>query len=115
MRAARTLEGMSTVEGLTSLAKAGGCAAKYSAARLEELLAGIVPAIDARFTTYPRASRSAGSASRVTRNAPRRLTACWRSNGFVSMSPIRPNVCGSSTTGGKKSTVKTSAVWSSSR
>jgi selenide, water dikinase len=43
MRAARTLEGMSTVEGLTSLAKAGGCAAKYSAARLEELLAGIVP------------------------------------------------------------------------
>ena len=35
---------MSAVEGLTSLAKAGGCAAKYSAARLEELLAGIVPA-----------------------------------------------------------------------
>ncbi len=35
---------MSTVDGLTSLAKAGGCAAKYSAARLEELLAGIVPA-----------------------------------------------------------------------
>ena len=34
---------MSTVEGLTSLAKAGGCAAKYSAARLEELLAGLVP------------------------------------------------------------------------
>jgi selenide,water dikinase len=34
---------MSTVEGLTSLAKAGGCAAKYSAARLEELLSGIVP------------------------------------------------------------------------
>ena len=31
---------------LTSLAKAGGCAAKYSAARLEELLAGIVPADD---------------------------------------------------------------------
>jgi selenide,water dikinase len=29
---------------LTSLARAGGCAAKYSAARLEELLAGIVPA-----------------------------------------------------------------------
>jgi selenide, water dikinase len=29
---------------LTSLAKAGGCAAKYSAARLEELLSGIVPA-----------------------------------------------------------------------
>ena len=43
-RAARTLEAMSAVEGLTSLAKAGGCAAKYSAARLEELLAGIVPA-----------------------------------------------------------------------
>ena len=39
-----TLDGMSTVDGLTSLAKAGGCAAKYSAARLEELLAGIVPA-----------------------------------------------------------------------
>ena len=35
---------MSGVAGLTSLAKAGGCAAKYSAARLEELLAGIVPA-----------------------------------------------------------------------
>jgi selenide,water dikinase len=29
---------------LTSLAKTGGCAAKYSAARLETLLAGIVPA-----------------------------------------------------------------------
>jgi selenide, water dikinase len=29
---------------LTSLAKAGGCAAKYSAARLEALLAGLVPA-----------------------------------------------------------------------
>ena len=29
---------------LTSLAKAGGCAAKYSAARLEELLGGLVPA-----------------------------------------------------------------------
>ena len=29
---------------LTSLANAGGCAAKYSAARLDELLAGIVPA-----------------------------------------------------------------------
>jgi selenide,water dikinase len=29
---------------LTSLARAGGCAAKYSAARLEELLAGFVPA-----------------------------------------------------------------------
>lgn len=28
---------------LTSLAKAGGCAAKYSAARLEQLLAGFVP------------------------------------------------------------------------
>ena len=35
---------MSAVEGLTSLAKAGGCAAKYSAARLEELLSAIVPA-----------------------------------------------------------------------
>jgi selenide,water dikinase len=32
-----------TVE-LTSLARAGGCAAKYSAARLETLLAGLVPA-----------------------------------------------------------------------
>jgi len=29
---------------LTSLARAGGCAAKYGAARLEELLAGLVPA-----------------------------------------------------------------------
>jgi selenide,water dikinase len=34
---------VSTVQGLTRLAKAGGCAAKYSAARLEELLSGIVP------------------------------------------------------------------------
>jgi selenide,water dikinase len=34
---------MSTVP-LTSLARAGGCAAKYAAARLETLLAGIVPA-----------------------------------------------------------------------
>jgi selenide, water dikinase len=33
-----------TVPTLTSLAKAGGCAAKYSAARLETLLAGLVPA-----------------------------------------------------------------------
>jgi selenide,water dikinase len=32
---------------LTSLAKAGGCAAKYSAARLETLLAGFVPVTDA--------------------------------------------------------------------
>jgi selenide, water dikinase len=32
---------------LTSLARAGGCAAKYAAARLETLLAGIVPADDA--------------------------------------------------------------------
>ena len=39
-----TLDGMTAATGLTSLAKAGGCAAKYSAARLEELLAGIVPA-----------------------------------------------------------------------
>ena len=31
---------------LTSLARAGGCAAKYSAARLETLLAGLVPADD---------------------------------------------------------------------
>ena len=34
---------METV-GLTTLARAGGCAAKYSAARLETLLAGLVPA-----------------------------------------------------------------------
>ncbi|MBA3400401.1 MAG: selenide, water dikinase SelD, partial [Actinobacteria bacterium] len=34
---------METVS-LTSLARAGGCAAKYSAARLETLLAGLVPA-----------------------------------------------------------------------
>jgi selenide,water dikinase len=36
------LEAVST--GLTSLAPSGGCAAKYSAARLEELLRGFVPA-----------------------------------------------------------------------
>ena len=35
---------MSATDGLTSLAKAGGCAAKYSAARLEQLLGGLVPA-----------------------------------------------------------------------
>ena len=35
---------MSAAPTLTSLARAGGCAAKYSAARLEELLAGMVPA-----------------------------------------------------------------------
>jgi selenide, water dikinase len=35
---------MTVAPSLTSLARAGGCAAKYSAARLEELLAGIVPA-----------------------------------------------------------------------
>ena len=37
---------MSRVEtvALTSLARAGGCAAKYAAARLETLLAGLVPA-----------------------------------------------------------------------
>ncbi|HSI98158.1 MAG TPA: selenide, water dikinase SelD, partial [Gaiellaceae bacterium] len=29
---------------LTSLARAGGCAAKYAGARLETLLAGLVPA-----------------------------------------------------------------------
>jgi selenide,water dikinase len=35
---------MTQVASLTSLARAGGCAAKYSAARLETLLAGFVPA-----------------------------------------------------------------------
>ena len=35
---------MTSTPTLTSLAKAGGCAAKYSAARLETLLAGFVPA-----------------------------------------------------------------------
>jgi selenide,water dikinase len=35
--------GVETVE-LTTLARAGGCAAKYSAARLETLLAGLIPA-----------------------------------------------------------------------
>ena len=39
----RTVPTVETVA-LTSLARAGGCAAKYSAARLETLLAGIVPA-----------------------------------------------------------------------
>ena len=42
-REARTVRGVEAVP-LTSLAKAGGCAAKYSAARLETLLAGLVPA-----------------------------------------------------------------------
>lgn len=40
---APTVQVVETVP-LTSLAKAGGCAAKYSAARLETLLAGFVPA-----------------------------------------------------------------------
>lgn len=35
---------MSAPVGLTSLARAGGCAAKYPAARLEKLLGGLVPA-----------------------------------------------------------------------
>ncbi len=35
---------MERTTSLTSLARAGGCAAKYSAARLETLLAGLVPA-----------------------------------------------------------------------
>src|SRR6187401_1305600 len=39
----RTVLGVETVS-LTSLARAGGCAAKYSAGRLESLLAGLVPA-----------------------------------------------------------------------
>ncbi len=39
----RTVSGVKTVE-LTSLVRAGGCAAKYSATRLETLLAGLVPA-----------------------------------------------------------------------
>jgi selenide, water dikinase len=38
-----TLHGVETVP-LTSLARAGGCAAKYAAGRLETLLAGFVPA-----------------------------------------------------------------------
>src|SRR6478672_13443073 len=37
----RTVQSVETVA-LTSLARAGGCAAKYSAARLETLLAGLV-------------------------------------------------------------------------
>ena len=40
----RTLVVVTSTPTLTSLAKAGGCAAKYSAARLETLLAGFVPA-----------------------------------------------------------------------
>ena len=36
---------------LTSLARAGGCAAKYSAARLETLLAGLVPARPKTFSS----------------------------------------------------------------
>jgi selenide,water dikinase len=40
----RTLVVVTSTPTLTSLAKAGGCAAKYSAARLETLLAGLVPA-----------------------------------------------------------------------
>ena len=39
----RTLRLVTDSPTLTSLAKAGGCAAKYPAARLEELLAGFVP------------------------------------------------------------------------
>src|SRR5262249_10745110 len=38
-----TLDLVSDVAPLTSLARAGGCAAKYSAARLETLLAGLLP------------------------------------------------------------------------
>src|SRR6478672_10805086 len=38
----RTVPSVETVA-LTSLARAGGCAAKYSAARLETLLAGLLP------------------------------------------------------------------------
>ena len=40
----RTLVVVTSTPTLTSLAKAGGCAAKYPAARLETLLAGLVPA-----------------------------------------------------------------------
>jgi selenide, water dikinase len=39
----RTVRGVETVP-LTSLARAGGCAAKYAAGQLETLLAGLVPA-----------------------------------------------------------------------
>jgi len=39
----RRLDLVATTPPLTSLAKAGGCAAKYPAARLETLLSGIVP------------------------------------------------------------------------
>jgi selenide, water dikinase len=41
---APTVNGVETEAGLTSLTVGGGCAAKYSAARLEELLKGFVPA-----------------------------------------------------------------------
>jgi selenide,water dikinase len=41
---ARVYSSLVTTVPLTSLARAGGCAAKYAAARLETLLAGIVPA-----------------------------------------------------------------------
>jgi len=40
----RTLDGVTETAQLTALARAGGCAAKYSAARLETLLAGLVTA-----------------------------------------------------------------------
>ena len=38
----------------------------------------------------PSSPRRCGSAARVTRKAPRRLTACWRSQAFVVVSPIVP-------------------------
>jgi selenide,water dikinase len=41
---ARTLARVDESAALTSLARAGGCAAKYAAARLERLLSGLVPA-----------------------------------------------------------------------
>ena len=44
LHGARTLDRVTEMVSLTSLARAGGCAAKYSAARLETLLAGFVPA-----------------------------------------------------------------------
>ena len=45
MHAVRTLGVMTVAPTLTSLARTGGCAAKYSAARLETLLAGFLPAV----------------------------------------------------------------------
>ena len=73
----------------------------------------VASAAPARTSPSTETGSSSGNAVTESASSGRPPIANTSLSAFVAA--IRPNVRGSSTTGGKKSTVKTSAVWSSSR